>query len=152
MTTLRPLLPSDQQWIDPRTGRPTQVFFDYLRVLDLTLRGAWTPYSASLAAGSGAFASASVTAASVAIGRTVLCRGVITIPAAGSALGAIVVGLPTTTKAPAVGSGFESQATNLGLVMRAASGAGTATILKVDGTTIIADGCTVEFTFPYEPA
>ncbi len=30
----RPLPPPDVQYIDPATGRPTQIFFDYLRDRD----------------------------------------------------------------------------------------------------------------------
>jgi hypothetical protein len=152
MATLKPLLPSDQQWIDPRTGRPTQIFFDYLRVLDLTLRGAWTAYTPSLAAGTGTFTSASVSAAWIAIGKTVLYRGTVSITTAGTAAGDLIVGLPSTTKAPAVGSALDSVGSGSGLIVYAAASAATAFIRKDDTTTIIADGRTVDFMLPYEQA
>jgi hypothetical protein len=34
----RPLPPSDQQWIDPRTGKPTQTFYEYVKILDALVR------------------------------------------------------------------------------------------------------------------
>jgi hypothetical protein len=36
--TPKPLPPSEQQWIDPKTGRPSQTFYDYARILDARVR------------------------------------------------------------------------------------------------------------------
>jgi hypothetical protein len=36
--TPKPLPPSEQQWVDPQTGRPSQTFYNYAKILDARVR------------------------------------------------------------------------------------------------------------------
>jgi len=114
--------------------------------------GAWLAWTPTVTAETGTFTTASIVGVYSQIGKTILFKVTLTITTAGTALGAARFTLPVTACTNVyIGGGRENQATAYALQVFQVSST-VAGVVKYDGTTIIANGRTLECEGFYQAA
>ena len=113
---------------------------------------AWTSYAPTVTSGTGTITTATATGKYVQFGKTVIARGTVTITTAGTGAGGLFVTAPVTALAAGTaGTAAETNATAWALACWMNSTT-QLHIYKYDGTTVIANSRTVQFSVVYEAA
>ena len=113
---------------------------------------AWTSYTPTITSGTGTITTVSATGKYVQFGKTVIARGTVTITTAGTGAAGLFVTVPVTAASGSTaGTAAETNATAWALACWM-NNTTQLHIYKYDGTTVIANSRTIQFSVVYEAA
>ena len=155
-------LPTDQSAYVGTDGKPATVFYTWLKSLADALNGllalfpggtssaAWTSYTPTATAGSGAITSYTASGSSYQIGKVVFVRFTVTITNQGTGAGELIVTLPATAASPQFIGGIEIGLSDFNVTGLITSGA--AHLKFYDAATVINTNMQVVCSGVYEAA